>query len=105
MVVMNFGGDELSRLDEYQQVISPSLLTLNTLKSLKRVAGKDKEIFKMHDPRRSVCDVYVLLRCDSIYFSTSFSEEYDTSNFRTLEEKEEDGGSRFFYKSRIFSPQ
>jgi hypothetical protein len=76
---------------------------LNTLKSLKLVAGIDKEISKMHDPRRSVRDIYVLLRCDSIYFSTNFSEEHDTSIFRTLEGKEEDGGSRFLYKSRIFS--
>jgi hypothetical protein len=105
MMFMNFGDDGLSWLDEFQQVISPSLLMLNTLKSLKLVVGKDKEIFKMHDPRRNVCDIYVLLRCDSIYFSTNFSEEHDTSIFRTLEGKEEDGGSRFLYKSIIFSPK
>lgn len=42
--------------------MSPSLLMLNTLKSPKCVAGKDKEMFNMHDPRKIVCDVYVLLR-------------------------------------------
>jgi hypothetical protein len=34
---------------------------LNTLKSPKRVAGEDQEMFKMRDPRKSVCDFYVLL--------------------------------------------
>ena len=76
---------------------------LNTLKSPKRVAGKDKEIFKMHDPRKSACDVCVLLRRRSVHFSTNFSEEHDTSIFRTLEEKDEVGGRRFFWNSTIYS--
>ena len=35
---------------------------LNTSKYPKRVAGEDKEMFKMYDPRKSVGGIYVLLR-------------------------------------------
>jgi hypothetical protein len=78
---------------------------LNTLKSPKCAARKDKEMFKMNDPRNSICDIHALLQWISLYFSTNFTEEHGNSIFRTLEEENEDGGRRFFCSSTIYSPK